>query len=128
MQKLLTILLNLAILAFVWAFVGTIEALAQDPENPFVPGTTSSKVFSWYTVVYSGIVTALTYLQAAFFPKAGSVPKVAVRYLIIAGVTAAIFITLGLTDGFGVFFGFIGSALTYDKVLVPLGIKTPTPK
>ena len=101
---------------------------AQTPENPFETGTNAGAVFTWYTALYGGVVTALTYLQAAFFPKAGAVPKTAVRYILIAGVTAAIFITLGLSNGLGVFIGFIGSALTYDKVLAPLGLKTATPK
>jgi cytochrome bd-type quinol oxidase subunit 2 len=100
---------------------------AQTPENPFVPGTTADKVFNWYTVLYGAVITVATYVQGAFFPRAGAIPKVAVRYILIAVVAAALFITLGWANALSIFIGFIGSALTYDKLLVPIGIKTPKP-
>lgn len=107
----------------------SVQLLAQDtlPESPFHPGATGAEIFTWYTALYGAVVTALTYVQGWLFPKAGSIPKTAVRYVLIAAVTAGIFITLGFSNGLGAFVGFIGSALVYDKVLSPLGLKTPTP-
>lgn len=116
-------------LAIVMLSVCALVAQTVSSDNPFDPGTTATKVFDWYVVVYGAVVTLLTRLQAVFFPKAGSVPSVAVRYIIIAACVAGIFIAVGLTNGIGVVIGFLGSALTYDKVLVPLGVmKTPAPK
>ena len=118
--------LKITLLLF-FALLGTV-AIAQNPDNPFEPGTTVEKVFSWYTAIYSGAIILLTRLQAAFFPKAGSIPRIAVRYILIAAVVGGLFIALGVTNAWGVVVGFLGSALTYDKVLEPLGFKTPTPK
>lgn len=100
---------------------------AQNPADPFEVGTTVDAVFNWYTALYGAMVTVFTYLQGAFFPRAGIVPKVAVRFILIAVVAAALFLSLGWANALGVFIGFIGSALTYDKVLSPLGITTPKP-
>ena len=115
------------LLLLLFTLMGTV-AIAQNPDNPFEPGTTVEKVFSWYTAIYGAAVILLTRLQAAFFPKAGSVPRIAVRYILIAAVVGGLFIALGVTNAWGVVAGFLGSALTYDKVLEPLGFKTPTPK
>lgn len=123
--KIRFILLMLPVLMLAYS----VQLLAQDtlPESPFHPGTTGSEVFTWYTALYGAVITALTYVQGWLFPNAGSIPKTAVRYVLIAAVTAGIFITLGFSNGLGAFVGFIGSALVYDKVLAPLGLKTPSP-
>lgn len=118
--------LKITLLLF-FALIGTV-AIAQNPENPFEPGTTVEKVFSWYTAIYGAAIILLTRLQAAFFPKAGSIPRIAVRYVLIAAVVGGLFIALGVTNAWGVVVGFLVSALTYDKVLEPLGFKTPSPK
>jgi len=101
---------------------------AQDvvtPENPFQPGTDSSKVFTWFTAVYGAVITAATYIQAAFFKnsKWGKL-HITVKYLIIAAATAALFLSLGWANALQVFIGFIGAAVTYDKALKPLGLST----
>ena len=106
----------------------------QNPDNPFEPGTSVEKVFSWWTAVYGGAVMVLTRLQAAFFPKAGALPKTALRYVLIAAVVGALFLTLGFTNAWGIVIGFVGAALSYDKVIDPLSnipgfqwLKTPKP-
>lgn len=118
--------LKITLLLF-FALLGTV-VIAQNPDNPFETGTTVEKVFSWYTAIYGAAIILLTRLQAAFFPKAGSIPRIAVRYVLIAAVVGGLFIALGVTNAWGVVVGFLGSALTYDKVLEPLGFKTPSPK
>lgn len=107
---------------------------AQTPENPFQPGTTVDQVFNWYTGVYMAAVMILTRLQAAFFPTAGNVPRVAIRYILIAAVVGILFFTLGLSNGWSIIIGFVSSALAYDKVVDPLSslpglawLKTPKP-
>ena len=102
-------------------------SFAQTPENPFEPGTTVDQVFNWFTVAYGAVITIFTYVQGAFFKKSGAVPKTAVRYVIIAVVAAALFLTMGWANALQIFIGFIGAALSYDKILSPLGLKTPTP-
>lgn len=121
------------ILALILFCIGT-ALQAQTPENPFRPGTTSGDVFNWYTGVYMAAIMILTRLQAAFFPKAGNVPRIAVRYILIAAVVGILFVTLGFTDAWGVVIGFVGSALAYDKVIDPISnipglswLKTPKP-
>ena len=104
-------------------------ASAQDaitPENPFVPGTDAGKVFSWFTAVYGAVVTALTYISGAFFKNTnlGRITP-AVKYIVIAAVTGALFLSLGWANGLQIFIGFIGAAVTYDKALKPFGLKTP---
>lgn len=106
----------------------------QNADNPFEPGTSVEKVFSWWTAVYGGAVMVLTRLQAAFFPKAGALPKTALRYVLIAAVVGALFLTLGFTNAWGIVIGFVGAALSYDKVIDPLSnipgfqwLKTPKP-
>lgn len=131
MQKLLFTLTRFSLALFLIALFGTILAAQtpENPDNPFTHGTSLEKVFSWYTVIYGAAITLLTRLQAAFFPNAGSVPKVAVRYILIAAVVGGLFIAMGFSNGWGIAVGFIGAALTYDKVLVPLNVlKTPTPR
>lgn len=121
--------IRLLLLLPVMLLLAAVRLAAQDtlPENPFHPGTTGSEVFTWYTALYGAVVTTVTYLQGWLFPKAGMIPKTAVRYVLIAVVTAGIFISLGFTTGLGAFVGFIGAALTYDKVLSPLGLQTKNP-
>lgn len=107
---------------------------AQTPDNPFHTGTTADQVFNWYTGVYMAAVMILTRLQAVFFPNSGSLPRTAIRYILIAAVIGILFFTLGFTNAWGVIIGFIGSALAYDKVVDPLSsipglgwLKTPKP-
>lgn len=105
------------------------SALAQSPtpvENPFEPGTSVSQVFNWFTVIYGSVITLLTYLQGAIKSPFLAKVKTPVKYLIIAGVVAALFLTQGWANALGIVIGFVGSAITYDKVLVPLGLKTGT--
>lgn len=126
MQKLLFFTRFLLAVVLV-ALAGTM-AIAQEPDNPFHQGTSVSEVFNWYTVVYGAAVTILTRLQAVLFPKAGNVPRLAVRYLIVAAVVGGLFLALGVSNAWGIAIGFLGTALTYDKFLEPLGIlKTPKP-
>lgn len=106
----------------------------QTPDNPFEPGTTVEQVFTWWTGVYMGALMLLTRLQAAFFPKAGALPKTALRYVLIAAVVGILFVTLGFTNAWGIIIGFVGAALSYDKVIDPLSnipgfqwLKTPKP-
>ena len=114
-------------------FIGA-SLSAQTPDNPFHTGTSADEVFSWYTGLYSGALIVLTRLQAVLFPRAGSVPKVGLRYIIIAAVVGALFITLGFTNAWGIVIGFVGAALSYDKGIEPLSsiswlswLKTPKP-
>jgi hypothetical protein len=107
---------------------------AQTPENPFQPGTTVEQVFTWYNGVYAAALMILTRLQAVFFPNAGNVPRVAVRYILIAAVVGILFVTLGFTNAWGLVIGFVGAALAYDKIVDPLSaipglgwLKTPKP-
>lgn len=93
----------------------------------FDPGTTAQDVFNWYTALYGAVITAITYIQGAFFKKSTWLPNVAVRYILIAIVAGALFISLGWVNALQVFIGFIGAAITYDKVLSPLGLKTQRP-
>lgn len=102
-------------------------AQAATPENPFHQGTTVEEVFNWYTGVYGVVTMALTYLQGLFFKNAGTVPQTAVRYILVAAIVGGIFIALGWANGWQVAIGFLTSAVFYDKVLKPLGLKTPTP-
>lgn len=124
---------------FVLLFLGVLLFLpvivcAQTPDNPFYVGTSVEEVFNWYTALYSGVIIALTRLQAAFFPNAGALPRTATRYVLIAGVVGVLFVVLGFTNAWGIVIGFVGSALTYDKLLEPLSnfkvfsfLKTPSP-
>lgn len=126
---------NLRIIKFLFLFAVLLMALinqlaAQNPTTittaPAVsPFTSAESAFNWYTAVYTALITALTYIQGWLFPNAGGTPKTVLRWVLIAGVTGGIFIALGLTNGLGVFLGFIGSAIAYDKILQPLGISTP---
>ena len=126
MQKLL--FFSRLLLAVVLVALAGTMAMAQEPDNPFHQGTSVSEVFNWYTVVYGAAVTLITRVQAVLFPKAGSIPRVAVRYIIVAAVVGGLFLALGVSNAWGIAVGFLGSALTYDKVLEPLGVlKTPKP-
>ncbi len=97
-------------------------------DNPFHPGTTVGEVMTWYTALYGAALIVLTRVQAILFPKAGAVPSVALRYLIIAACVGGLFIALGFANAWSIVIGFVGSALAYDKVLQPLGFKTPKPQ
>lgn len=126
MQKLL--FFSRLLLAVVLVALAGTMAMAQEPDNPFHQGTSVSEVFNWYTVVYGAAVTLITRVQAVLFTKAGSIPRVAVRYIIVAAVVGGLFLALGVSNAWGIAVGFLGSALTYDKVLEPLGVlKTPKP-
>jgi hypothetical protein len=133
MQNLITLLVRGAILFLLMlcaALVFGQDTIPPTPtaENPFVKGTNVQLVLTWYDAVYSGLIMALTYIQGAFFPKAGSIPKVAVRYILIAAVVGILFVVLGFSDAWGVVIGFVGSSLAYDKILKPIGLSTPQPK
>jgi hypothetical protein len=97
------------------------------PESPFGVGTTVERLVTWATALYSALVVAITYVQAAFFPKMGAIPKVAVRAVVVAVVLAALFMTLGAATASQLAFGFVLSFMIYDKALKPLGIETPKP-
>lgn len=126
-KNILFILLRASFILLFLAIVQTLfcQTEVTPQENPF---SSSDKAFSWYTAVYSAAITLLTYVQAWLFPNAGKGPTTVLRWVIIAAVVGGIFISLGLTNGLGVFLGFIGSALTYDKVLQPLGLSTTKTK
>lgn len=115
-QRILTLLILL--------FAGT-ALICQTPSDPFQIGTTSEQVFTWYTAIYGAVITAVTYVQGAFFKNSKWIPNTAVRYILIAVVAAALFLSLGWINAIQVFIGFIGAAITYDKILSPLGLKTP---
>lgn len=119
---------SMVLLLICIAYLLHTQTVSTAPENPFHPGTTSGEVFTWYTALYTALVTVLTYVQGWLFPNAGAAPQTVLRWVIIAVITAGIFIALGLANGFQVFMGFIASALAYDKVLKPLGFSTPKGK
>lgn len=121
LQRILTVLILLTF--------SVTMAICQTPVevNPFDPGTTVDQVFSWYTALYGAVITVITYIQGAFFKKSTWIPNTAVRYVLIAVVAGALFISLGWANALSVFLGFIGAALTYDKILKPFGLATPKP-
>jgi len=119
-------------LAFSVILLAVIVAVAQatTETGPFDPGTTPQNIFNWYTGIYGAVITAATYIQGAFFKNAPWANKIntGAKFLLIAVVTAALFLSFNWTTAISLFIGFIGAALTYDKVLAPLGLKTPTKK
>lgn len=119
LQRILTVLILL--------FFAATMAVCQTTTNPFEPGTTVEQVFSWYQALYMAVITVITYLQGTFFKKSTWIPNTAVRYVLIAVVAGALFIGLGWANALSIFIGFIGAALTYDKVLKPFGLVTPKP-
>ena len=127
-QKILLYLIRFSMFTLLMAFYQILNAqTATDTTatgNPFHPGTTGDEVFTWYSGIYAALITVLTYIQGALFPNAGVGPKTVLRWLIIAGVSAGIFIAVGWANGIQVFMGFIASALLYDKGLKPLGFAT----
>lgn len=125
-QKILLTLMRFSLFLLLMAFYQVTQAqtITQTPENPFHPGTTGQEVFTWYSGLYALLITAFTYIQGALFPNASTSVPTVLRWVIIAGVIAAIFISLGWANGLQVFLGFIASALSYDKVLKPLGFET----
>ena len=98
----------------------------DEPTNPFYPGTTSGQVFDWWTGLYAALVSAITYIQGVFFKnsKLGKL-NTSLKYLTIAAVVAALFMSMGWLNAVQVLIGFVGSAIGYDKVLKPLGLSTP---
>lgn len=125
MKKLLYRLLAMSLMLFLVLS----SAFAQEPiisDNPFHQGATSGEVFNWYTGVYSAIIILLTYIQGVIKSQFLAKIKTPVKYIIIAGIVAALFLTLGWVNALGIVIGFVGSAITYDKVLAPIGLKTGT--
>lgn len=107
---------------------------AQDTGNPFHVGTTVEEVFTWYQGLYMGVIMILTRLQAWLFPNAGSLPRTATRYVLIAAVVGILFVALGWANAWGIVIGFVTSALAYDKAVEPISqlpglswLKTPKP-
>lgn len=102
-------------------------AFAQEPvvaDNPFHQGTTTGEVFNWFTGVYSAIILLLTYIQGVIKSPFLAKIKPAVKYISIAAVVGLLFYSLGWLNALGIVIGFVSSALAYDKVLKPLGLKT----
>lgn len=127
MKNLLKLSLQQVLTLLILLFFGTALICQTPTPGPFEPGTTAQDVFNWYTAIYGAVITAITYIQGAFFKKSTWMPNTAVRYVLIAVVAAALFLSLGWVNAIQVFIGFIGAALTYDKVLKPLGLVTPKP-
>lgn len=127
-MKNLSTLCRILTMLFLLLVYSCVQAIAQTPvlDAPFDPGTTSGEVFTWYTGIYGAVITAVTYVQGAFFKNSTWIPNTAIRYVLIAAVAAALFISMGWVNALQVFIGFIGAALAYDKVLKPLGLKTPS--
>jgi len=113
-------------LIFLVVVVAYATAVAQDPAstNPFEPGTTVSRVLDWYTGVYSAIIILLTYIQGVIKSPFLARVKTPIKYIVIAGAVAGLFLTLGWLNAVGIVIGFVGSALTYDMILEPMGLKT----
>jgi len=123
MKKLIYHLLAMSLMLFLVLS----SAFAQEPivsDNPFHQGTTSGEVFNWYTGVYSAIVILLTYIQGVIKSPFLAKIKPAVKYIVIAVVVGLLFYTLGWLNAIGIVIAFVSSALAYDKVLKPPGLKT----
>lgn len=125
MKNYITLIRSCLVL-FLIAFAGTV-LISQSVESPFDPGSTSEEVFSWYTALYGAVITVITYLQGVLFKKSRWIPNTAVRYVLIAAVAAGLFLSMNWVNAIQVFVGFIGAAMVYDKILSPLGMKTPKP-
>jgi hypothetical protein len=122
---------RLCLAVFVILFASIIAmAQAVTETGPFDPGTTPDKIFTWYTGAYGALITLVTYVQGAFFKNAPWANKIntGAKFLLISVVTAALFLSFNWATAISLFIGFIGAALTYDKVLLPLGLKTPSKK
>jgi len=90
------------------------------------PGASVDTLLDWTTALYSALVIITSFLSP-YLPFLNRIPEAARRTLVVAVVVGVVFLTTGFADGIELVLGYLGAVLTYDKVLKPVGIKTPKP-
>ncbi|RME64359.1 MAG: hypothetical protein D6790_03350 [Caldilineae bacterium] len=124
-QLILTVLLVLAAF-FASTTVALLAQTASDtllPPPNITPDMPVEVLVDYSVALYTALVVLLGYLSA-YIPGLNKVAGVQLRVLVVAAVTALIFITLGFAKGWQLVLAYLTAALGYDKLLSPF-FKTP---
>lgn len=106
---------------------------AQDTIPELPPGgggflglpTDAESLISATALIIGQAMSLILWLQSKFAPKWLPIGNTKIRFIVVGVIVSAVTIFFGWQNGWQAVGAFLLSAVTYDKIWEPLGLKTP---